>query len=55
MIINGYQVTSNFFQQVDSISAHCELDYCVRLVHLSDTQYTTIQDLQQAIENLIID
>ena len=54
MIINGYNVTSNFFDYVDETMCHLELDGCIRLVHLEDTEYNTIQDLQNAVENLQI-
>ena len=52
MIINGYEVTSNFFDYVDETCCHLELDYCIRLVHLSQTDYKTMQELQTAIEAL---
>jgi hypothetical protein len=54
MIINGYNVTSNFFDYVDETMCHLELNGCIRLVHLKDTEYNTIQDLQNAVENLQI-
>jgi inhibitor of KinA sporulation pathway (predicted exonuclease) len=53
MIINGYEVTSNFFDYVDPTMCHLELDYCIRLVHLSQTEYKTMQELQTAVEALI--
>jgi hypothetical protein len=53
MIINGYEVTSNFFDYVDPTMCHLELDYCIRLVHLSQTPSGTIEDLQTAVEALI--
>jgi hypothetical protein len=52
MIINGFQVTSNFFDYVDETMCHLELDYCIRLVHLEDTEYSAIEELQIAVENL---
>ena len=53
MIINGYEVTSNFFDYVDETCCHLELDNCIRLVHLSQTDYKTMQELQTAVEALI--
>ena len=54
MIINGFQVTSNFFDYVDETMCHLELDGCIRLVHLEDTEYNTIEELRIAVENLIL-
>jgi hypothetical protein len=54
MIINGYNVTSNFFDYVDETMCHLELDDCIRLVHLEDTEYNTIEELRIAVENLIL-
>lgn len=53
MTINGYSVTSNFFDYVDANCCHLELNNCIRLVHLSDTEFNTIEDLQTAVEALI--
>jgi len=53
MIINGYTVTSNFFDYIDETCCHLELDHCIRLVHLSDTEYSTIEDLKTAVEALV--
>jgi hypothetical protein len=53
MIINGFKVTSNFFDYVDETCCHLELDGCIRLVHLSQTEYSTIEDLQTAVEALV--
>ena len=53
MIINGFKVTSNFFDYVDATMCHLELDYCIRLVHLYDTGFNTIEDLKTAVEALI--
>lgn len=53
MIINGFTVTSNFFDYIDITMCHLELDGCIRLVHLSDTEYNTIDELQIAVEALI--
>ena len=55
MKINNLERTSNFFEQVDETSSHCELGGCVRLVHLSDVDFETIEDLKKAIESLIFD
>ena len=54
MIINGYNVTSNLFDYVDETMCHLELDGCIRLVHLEDTEYDTIEELQIAVENLFL-
>jgi hypothetical protein len=54
MKINNLDVTSNFFEQVDETSIHCELGGCVRLVHIENTEFKTIEELKLAIENLII-
>jgi hypothetical protein len=54
MIINKLNVTSNYFDLVDETSAHIELDGCVRLVHIENTEFKTIQELKLAVENLII-
>jgi len=53
MIINGFEVTSNFFDYVDPTMCHLDLDHCIRLVHLYDTEYSTIEDLKTAVEALI--
>lgn len=52
MIINGFSVTSNFFDYVDETMCHLELDGCIRLVHLEDTEYNSIEALENAIKNL---
>ena len=54
MKINELNVTSNYFDLVDEISAHIELDGCVRLVHIENTEFKSIEELKLAIENLII-
>ena len=54
MKINNLNVTSNIFDYVDETSCHLMLDGCLRLVHLSDTEFETIEDLKTAIENLTI-
>ena len=53
MIINGFKVTSNFFDYVDATMCHLELDGCIRLVHLSQTEYNTMEELQTAVEALV--
>ena len=55
MKINNLEVTSNFFEQVDEISVHCELGGCIRLVYLSNVDFETIEDLKKQIEILIFD
>jgi allophanate hydrolase subunit 1 len=52
MIINGLNVTSNFFDYVDETMCHLDLGECIRLVHLEDTEYSTIEELKLAVENL---
>lgn len=54
MKINDLEVTSNFVEILDKTCAHLELDGCIRLVHLSDTEFKTINDLKTAVEALII-
>jgi hypothetical protein len=54
MIINGFTVTSTFFDYVDETMCHLELDGCIRLVYLSDTEFETINDLETAVEKLIL-
>ena len=53
MTINNLTVTSNFVEILDETSVHFELDKCIRLVHLSDTEFETVNELQTAIEALI--
>jgi hypothetical protein len=55
MKINNLEVTSNFFEQVDETCVHCELGGCIRLVHIVDTDFETIEDLKKQIEILIFD
>ena len=47
MEINGKKVTSNVFDMdrhyIDENSCHLELNGCIRLVHLSDTEFETIE------------
>ena len=52
MIINGFRVTSNVFDYVDETMCHLELDGCLRLVHIEDTEYNSIEELKIAVENL---
>jgi hypothetical protein len=56
MKINGFTVTSNIWVEeinyVDHVSCHIELDGCLRLVQLKDTEYATLAELQTAIEAL---
>jgi hypothetical protein len=53
MTIYEIEVTGNFVEILDENSAHIELGGCIRLVHLSDTKFKTIAELQTAIEALI--
>jgi hypothetical protein len=50
----GIQVTGNFVEILDENSAHIHLGGCIRLVHLQDTEFETIQDLKTAIINLVL-
>lgn len=52
MKIYNLNVTSNFFEQVDDSGCHIELDGCIRFVYLRDTDYSTMDELKQAIEGL---
>ena len=54
MIINGNTVTSTLFDYIDETMCHLELDGCTRLVHLSDTEFETINDLKTAVEKLTL-
>jgi hypothetical protein len=54
MIINGFKVTSNFFDYVDATMCHLDLDHCIRLVHLSQTEFNTIEELQTAVTDLFL-
>ncbi len=49
MQINGLNVTGIFFEKVDDTMCHMELENCIRLVHLEDTQYSTIEELQNSL------
>lgn len=53
MRIYNLEVTSNFFEQIDSTGCHIELDNCIRFVYLSDTEYNTMEDLKTAVEALV--
>jgi hypothetical protein len=52
MKIYNLDVTSNFFEQIDDSGCHIELDGCIRFVYLVDTDYSTMQSLEDAIKNL---
>ena len=52
MVINNFTVTSNFIEMIDETCVHLELDNCIRLVHLSDTDFETVNELQTAVEAL---
>lgn len=61
MEINGLKVTGNQSTNeedkvdlIDAFSAHVHLDGMMRLVWLKDTEFNTIEELQTAIEALII-
>jgi len=54
MEIYGLQVTSNYFEQLDSLSCHIELANNIRFVYLADTSYATMEELQTAVEALIL-
>jgi hypothetical protein len=53
MEIYGLQVTSNYFEQIDSTGCHIELDNNIRFVYLADTEYSTMEDLKTAVEALV--
>jgi len=53
MTINNLEVTSNVFDYIDTNTCHLELEHCLRLVHLHDTEFNTIEELQTAVEALI--
>ena len=53
MEIYGLQVTSNYFEEIDSIGCHIELANNIRFVYLSDTGYETMEELKTAVEALI--
>jgi hypothetical protein len=53
MEIYGLQVTSNYFEQIDLTGCHIELANSIRFVYLEDTEYSTMEELQTAIEALI--
>ena len=55
MKINDLNVSSNYFDLVDETSAHLELEGCVRLVHLANTNFQTIEELKLAVESLIFE
>jgi hypothetical protein len=52
MNIYNLEVTSNFFEQIDDSGCHLELDGCIRFVYLEDTEYNSMQALENAIKNL---
>lgn len=55
MQINELNVTSNYVEVLDETSAHIELDGCLRLVNLKDTEFKTIEELKIAVESLKFD
>lgn len=52
MKINNLEVTGNFVEILDENSCHLELGGCIRLVHLSDTDFKTVNELKTAVEAL---
>lgn len=54
MEIYGLQVTSNYFEEIDSTGCHIELANNIRFVYLEDTEYNTMEDLKTALEALIL-
>lgn len=54
MKIYNLDVTSNFFEQVDDSGCHIELGGCIRFVYLRDTDYSTMEALEDAIKNLTL-
>lgn len=55
MKITNLEVTNNFIEVVDTTCVHIELDGCLRLIYLKDTEFKTIEELKKAIESLIFD
>jgi hypothetical protein len=55
MTIYNKQVTSTYFEQIDELGCHIELDGCITFVYLRDTTYSTMDELKQAIESLKFD
>lgn len=49
MKINGLNVTGNYFEKVDDTMCHVELDGCIRLVHLTDTGYSSIEEIETIV------
>ena len=54
MRILNLEVTSNYFEQLGETACHIELGGCIRLIYLKDTEFNTIAELQQVVENLQI-
>ncbi len=54
MIIYGQNVTSNYFAQIGDNGCHIELDFDIKFVYLADTEYSTMEELQTAIEALTL-
>ena len=52
MTIYNKQVTSNYFEQIDELGCHIELDGCVTFVYLADTEFKTMEELKIAVETL---
>ena len=52
MIIYNLKVTSNYFEQVDDVGCHIELEHSIRYVYLADTEYKTMDELKTAVETL---
>ena len=52
MRIYNLEVTSNFFEQIDDLGCHIELDGCIRFVYLIDTEYNSMYELKLAVEKL---
>lgn len=55
MKIINLEVTNNFIEVVDTTSAHIEIEGCLRLIYLKDTEFKTMEELKKAIESLIFD
>jgi hypothetical protein len=52
MRIYNLEVTSNYFEQIDDLGCHIELDGCIRFVYLIDTEYNSMEALENAVKNL---
>jgi hypothetical protein len=52
MIIYDLEVTSNYFEPIGNDGCHLELEGNIKFVALKDTEFSTIEELKTAVENL---